>query len=65
MEYSKEWLTVQEVATILDVNRKSVVQLIEKKHLRAKNVSTTSRSLWRIHPQWIDDFKESAAAEVD
>lgn len=64
MEYNKEWMTVQDVATILDVNRKSVVQLIEKKHLRAKNVSTTNKNCWRIHPQWLEEFKDSDAAEV-
>lgn len=65
MECRSEWLTVKDVATILCVSRKSVVHLIEKKHLRAKNISTTGRNHWRIHPQWMDDFKESDAAEVD
>lgn len=66
MECSKEWLTVQDVATILDVDRRGVEKLINKKHLRAKNVSTTDiRKTWRIHPQWLEEFKESDAAEVD
>ena len=48
MECSKEWLTVQDVATILDVDRRGVEKLINKKHLRAKNVSTTDiRKTWR------------------
>ena len=66
MEYSKEWLTVQDIATIMGISRQSVTKLIKVGHLRAKNMSTSTKAkpMWRIHPQWLEDFKESSFAEV-
>lgn len=67
MECSDEWLTVQDVTKILKVGRHSVYRLIKNKHLKAKNLSTSEKAnpMWRIHPQWLEEFKESSFAEVD
>lgn len=62
MTTPKEWLTLNDVAIALKLSRKSVSRLIQSGTLQAKNVSVTKRVHWRIHPQWIEDFKAACPA---
>lgn len=64
MTTHNEWLTLNEVAITLKLSRKSVSRLIASGALQAKSVSLTKRPHWRIHQQWIDDFK-AACPVVD
>ena len=52
------WLKIGDVADILCISRKSVYRLIDAGRLRAKNVSTSKRAAWRVHPVWLREFQE-------
>lgn len=52
------WLKIGDVARILRVSRKSVYRLIDAGRLRAKNISTSKRAAWRVHPVWLREFQE-------
>lgn len=55
-----EWLKISEVAKILSISEKSVRRLINTQKLRAKNMSTgRKKPQWRIHVQWLEEFKEN------
>lgn len=56
-----EWLSVSQVAKALGISAKSVRRLIHSGRLRAKDVSTQpgKRPYWRIHPSWLEQFRET------
>ncbi len=59
-----EWLRISEVAEILSISEKSVRRLINTQKLRAKNMSTgRKKPQWRIHVQWLEEFKENIPAK--
>ncbi|WP_300907459.1 helix-turn-helix domain-containing protein [uncultured Desulfovibrio sp.] len=55
-----EWYSVGQVAENLGVSADTVRKLIRRGHIQAKNISAQSRRpTWRIHVQWLENFKEN------
>lgn len=54
---SSEWLTINDVSIALKLSRQSVSRLIGSGALKARDVSTSNRPHWRIHRQWLEEFK--------
>lgn len=61
----RPWLTVAEVGKDLGISAKSVRRLIMGRRLKAKNISTGVRPRWRIHVQWMLDFRQSSVPQRD
>lgn len=55
----KEWLNIDEVATIFDINKKTARRLIETGRLKAKDFAEggSKRRYFKIHRQWLEEFK--------
>lgn len=52
----QEILTVEQVAKELQVNVKTIYQLIKDKRLKAANIGTKRKAIWRIERKDFDDF---------
>lgn len=59
-----EWYSVNQVAENLGVSSDTVRKLIKGGRIQAKNVSSQSlRPTWRIHVQWLENFKENIPSD--
>lgn len=56
-------LTVDQVAKELQVNPKTVYQLIRDKRLKATNIGTEKRANWRINRKDLNDFLNQGQAD--
>lgn len=60
-----EWLTINDVSIALKLSRKSVSRLIRSNALKARDVSTSNRPHWRIHRQWLEEFRAESPQNND
>jgi excisionase family DNA binding protein len=56
-------LTLQQVASRLQISVSQVVTLVDAGKLRAFNTGTKTRRELRIKPEWIDEFVEQSTVE--
>ena len=53
------WLTIGDVAHILNIAPSHARKLVRLGRLRGKDMSVTGkRQHWRIHPSWLRDFQD-------
>ncbi len=60
----QEILTVEQVAQELQVNVKTVYQLIKSKRLKAANIGTSRKANWRIERKDLNDFLAHGKADL-
>lgn len=58
-------LTVEQVAQELQVNVKTVYQLIKSKRLKATNIGTSRKINWRIERKDLNDFLAQGKTDQD
>ncbi|MBB5142517.1 helix-turn-helix domain-containing protein [Desulfovibrio intestinalis] len=64
--FTQGWLTLRDVAEILLISPATVRRLIASGRLKASNVSSsTIRPLWRIHPQWLEEYATSQPEHLE
>ena len=57
-----EFLTVDQVADALQVNTKTVYQWIKEKRLKASNIGTKRKAIWRIKREDFNSFLEQGSS---